>query len=117
MDRFHYVGNNRADSCCGVDIYTHSDKEEIIVVVTDIGEGLSVTNSWPDLADKIVAQYELEGRKIIWVEHYLKPSETFDLVLMVCGTENHRMVQESHPWVFMTIGEFTTLLHGANHVS
>ncbi len=103
MDVFEFAGLHGCPSRCGVEVFDKG-KSRIVVVATELSQnnGTSVTNAWPQLADAIQEEYNLDDREVTWIEHYPERRglyESFDMVLMFRDSTGHwRMSQEQRVW-------------------
>lgn len=84
MEQYHltFKASNGYPSACELTIY----RDIQLVVVSETGEGMSVTNANERIATEVVKQYGLDPSRMLFVEHYPesqrpKPyGESFDLV-------------------------------------
>jgi len=80
--KLDYRAPNRISSSCLVTVY----RDIPLVIATETGEGMSVTNAAEVIATEVVSRYNLDPMRLLFVEHYPesqrpKPyGESFDLV-------------------------------------
>lgn len=80
--RLHFRATNGYPSSCDLTIYRAIQ----LVVVSETGEGMSVTNAAELIATEVVQQYGLDPRRMLFVEHYpeaqrpMPYGESYDLV-------------------------------------
>ena len=111
--RLNFKASNGYPSSCDLTIY----REIQLVVVSETGEGMSVTNAAETIATEIVRQYELDPQRLLYVEHYpesQRPSpygESYDLVTFIWGDHG----AYSPTWRHMPPAEFNEVLNTINH--
>lgn len=77
-----FKAKNGYPSRCKITIYRNSQ----LVIASETGEGMSVTNAAEIIATEVVKQYGLDHARMLYVEHYSadqrpKPyGESYDLV-------------------------------------
>ena len=80
--RLNFRAANGYPSSCDLTIY-HDIQ---LVVATETGEGMSVTNAAEIIATEVVRQYGFDPRRMLFVEHYpeaqrpMPYGESYDLV-------------------------------------
>ena len=83
-DNFQYKDSYNRDARCGVEVVEVNGK--IYVVLTELPDnhGVSVTNAVGIIATVVYNQF-LSNKpidKIVWIEHYIEPEETYDEVTL-----------------------------------
>lgn len=70
------------ESKCLIRIYEHQQKQVVIATELPDNTGTSITNCVENLAAIVIETFGLDFRRMIWIEHYPKPSgeDTFDFV-------------------------------------
>jgi hypothetical protein len=84
MEHHHlaFTATNGYPSSCELTIY----RDIQLVVVSETGEGMSVTNAAVTIATEVVRQYGLDAKRMLYIEHYAEKQrpqpygESYDLV-------------------------------------
>lgn len=111
--RLDFRAPNGTNSSCDVTIY----REIQLVVVSETGEGMSVTNAAEVIATEVVRQYEIDPKRMLFIEHYPesqrpKPyGESYDLVTFIWG----KYGAYSPTWRHLPPSEFNDILNTINH--
>lgn len=76
-------GFGKWESMCRIRVYEHEERQ--IIVATELPEntGTSITNAAENLAILVINKYELDLKRVVWIEHYSKikhQDESFDIV-------------------------------------
>jgi len=88
IDLYLYRGFHGCVCWCGLEIIRLRDGRTI-VIATEVEDnpGTSVTNMAEGLASRVCAEFSIDPRSLVWIEHYGYPSairagnpRTFDLV-------------------------------------
>lgn len=88
IERYPYRGFHGCASWCGLEIIRLRDGRTV-VIATEVEDnpGTSVTNMAEGLASRVCAEFTINPRSLVWIEHYGYPSafpagnpRTFDLV-------------------------------------
>lgn len=83
--RLPYPSYNKIGGVCSVEVFDHD--KMIVIIVTDIGEGVSVTNAAEQIQTTIFRSPEfkkqlphLTRENVIFIEHYKRQKPTWDMV-------------------------------------
>lgn len=107
-----FKASNGYPSSCHITIY----REIQLVVVSETGEGVSVTNASEMIATQVVNQYGLDPKRMLFVEHYpesQRPNpyeESYDLVMFIWGKGG----AYCPTWRHMPSAEFNEILDTIN---
>ncbi len=88
-----------------------------VVVVSETGEGMSITNAAEIIATQVVKQFGLDPKRMLFIEHYpeaqrpLPYGESYDLVLFSWGKYG---ASSPTTWRHMPTQEFQEILNGLN---
>jgi len=83
-DNFQYKDSYNRDARCGVEVVEVNGKIYAILTELPDNHGVSVTNAVGIIATVVYNQF-LSNKpidKIVWIEHYIKPEETYDEVTL-----------------------------------
>lgn len=107
--RLHFRATNGYPSSCDLTIY----RDIQLVVASETGEGMSVTNAAEIIATECVQQYSLDPRRMLFVEHYpeaqrpMPYGESYDLVTFTWDGKRAR----NPDWRHLTVAEFNEILN------
>lgn len=110
--RLEFKASNGYPSACQVTLY----RDIQLVVVSETGEGMSVTNAAERIATEVVKLYGLDPKRMLFVEHYPesqrpKPyGESYDLVTFTWG----KYGAYSPTWRHLPPSEFNEILGTIN---
>lgn len=103
-----YRAPNRIPSGCLVTIYRNIS----LVIASETGEGMSVTNAAETIATEVVRRYNIDPARMLFIEHYPesqrpKPyGETFDLVTFTWDG----LTARNPDWRSLTVLEFKQIM-------
>ena len=83
-DNFKFKDFFKREARCGVEIVEVDGKIYAILAEQPDNHGVSVTNAVEIIATAVYNQFLSDKpiNKIVWVEHYIEPKETFDEVTL-----------------------------------
>lgn len=83
-NNFQYKDFFKRDSRCGVEIVEVNGKTYVILTELPDNRGVSVTNAVEIIATAVYSQFFSNKllNKIVWIEHYIEPEETYDEVTL-----------------------------------
>ena len=70
----------------------------IIVIVSDTGEGASATNCAPDLVKSVCHDFELDVKKVLWMEYHPGDAPYLDVAQFIPMAELHDETLYSVSW-------------------
>ena len=106
--QLEFKASNGYPSSCQVTIY----RDIQVVVVSETGEGMSITNAAEIIATQVVKQFGLDPKRMLFIEHYPESQrpqpygESFALVLFTWG----KYGASSPIWRHMPNPEFYEIL-------
>ena len=83
MFKFNYTGFVGCESVCGIQIIECDEWTVVIATELDENKGTSITNFVEFIVPEIAAKFNLDASKLVWVEHYPSPEETWDIVRFI----------------------------------
>ena len=97
-DDFRYKDFFRRDSGCGVEIVDVDGKTYVILTEQPDNQGVSVTNAVEIIATAVYDQLFIDKplNKVVWIEHYIEPEETYDEVTLFYNGAAFRQPQWKH---------------------
>ena len=109
--RLEFRAVNGYPSSCNITIY----RAVQLIVVEETGEGMSITNAAERIATEVVKRYDIDPKRMMYVEHYpaeqrLLYGESFDLVTFTWDGKTAR----NPDWRHMPPAEFHDILNTVN---
>lgn len=107
--RLEFKASNGYTSSCDLAIY----REIQLVLVSETGEGMSITNAAETIATEVVKRFGLDPKRMLFVEHYsneqrpMPYGESYDLVTFTWG----KYGAYSPNWRSMPPSEFKDILN------
>lgn len=103
----NFRATNGYPSQCNITIYRDSQ----LVIASETGEGMSVTNAAEIIATEVVKQYGLDPARMLYIEHYpadQRPTygESYDLVTFIWDKYGAR----NPDWRHLPLAEFDDIL-------
>ncbi|GAB3715788.1 hypothetical protein GCM10027592_56500 [Spirosoma flavus] len=110
--RLNFKATNGYPSSCDLTIYP----EIQLVVVSETGEGMSVTNAAETIATEVVKRFGLDPKRMLFVEHYSEEQrpmpygESYDLVTFTWDKYGARNPE----WRHLPPAEFHDIINAVN---
>ncbi|GAB3719642.1 hypothetical protein GCM10027592_63220 [Spirosoma flavus] len=114
LHRLNFKAPNGYPSSCDITLYP----EIQLVVVSETGEGMSVTNAAETIATEVVKRFGLDPKRLMFVEHYSEEQrpqpygESYDLVTFTWG----KYGAHTPVWRSMPPNEFKEILSSINQL-
>ena len=70
----------------------------IVVIVSDTGEGASATNCAPDLVKSVCHDFNLEIKKVLWIEYHSETPPYLDVAKFMPMAEIHEETLYTVSW-------------------
>ncbi|GAB3963590.1 hypothetical protein GCM10028805_66150 [Spirosoma harenae] len=106
--RMHFKASNGYTGSCDLIIY----RKIQLVIVSETGEGMSVTNAADTIATEIVKRYGLDPKRMLYIEHwpghqgFATYIETYDLVTFTWN----KYGASSPAWKHLPVEEFNEIM-------
>lgn len=107
-EKHQYNSSGQCNCVCRVRIIPGLEMDLIVCSELPENAGTSITNKACQLAQEIVAKYNLNPDKIVWIEHYANPNEPQDFSLVELSWTGHKFTRPI--WESLTIEQFRQIL-------
>lgn len=89
----HYKAFEQLVAHCRVRIYQHNERYVVVATEMPDNQAIAITNYWPELANEIAQQHNLDLTHTVWIEHYPQGNyaregergDTFDQITLENG--------------------------------